>query len=69
MQTSTMLMIEALIEDAQRLVSYETAVQAVGMRNSSFNDWKALFSSTDEQREDNGMVYIILNEPFQPANV
>jgi hypothetical protein len=66
---SFMLTIEALLDDAQHLASYEVAVQAVGMHNSSFNDWKALFSSTDEQREDNDMVYIILNEALQSANI
>jgi hypothetical protein len=66
---SFMLTIEALLEDAQHLASYEVAVQAVGMQNSSFSDWKALFSSTDDQREDNNMIYILLNEVHQSANI
>ena len=64
-----MLTMEALIEDTQRLTSYQAEVGALRRLGLSFSEWKQLPPPLDAQADASGVMYITLGQPIRVASL
>jgi hypothetical protein len=61
---AAMLTMEALIEDARRLASYQTEVQVIRQLGVSFQDWQRLLPNSSVPDNESELTYLVLSEPL-----